>query len=71
MTTYRVDVYNTATASTNKIHDDAVARTYGFRGGLVPGVDVFAYLTQAPVATWGLGLARRGVDHRPLRHAGL
>ena len=54
MITYHVDAYNTATASTNKIHDDAVARTYGFRGGLVPGVDVFAYLTQAPVATWGL-----------------
>ena len=54
MITYRVDAYNTATASTNKIHDDAVARTYGFRGGLVPGVDVFAYLTQAPVAQWGL-----------------
>lgn len=54
MITYHVDAFNTATTSTNKIHDDAVARTYGFRGGLVPGVDVFAYLTQAPVARWGL-----------------
>jgi len=51
--TYEVEAFNTATASTNKIHDDAVARSYGFRGGLVPGVDVYAYLTEAPVARWG------------------
>ena len=31
--------FNTATASANKIHDDAVARHLGFQGGLVPGVD--------------------------------
>ena len=51
---YSVEAYNTATASTNKIHDDAVARTYGFRGGLVPGVDVYAYLTHVPAERWGL-----------------
>ena len=45
--------FNTATESTNKIHDDAVAREYGFRGGLVPGVDVYAYLTHLPVREWG------------------
>ena len=44
---------NTATASANKIHDDDVARQYGFRGGLVPGVDVYAYLTHVPVREWG------------------
>ena len=43
--TYTVEAFNTATDSTNKIHDDDVARTYGFHGGLVPGVDVYAYLT--------------------------
>ena len=52
--TYVVEAYNTATGSTNKIHDDAVARTYGFRGGLVPGVDVYAYLTHVPAERWGL-----------------
>jgi hypothetical protein len=51
--TYVVEAYNTATESTNKIHDDEVARTYGFRGGLVPGVDVYAYLTHVPVERWG------------------
>lgn len=51
---YTLDAFNTATASTNKIHDDAVAREYGFRGGLVPGVDVYAYMTHVPAARWGL-----------------
>jgi hypothetical protein len=50
---YTLEACNTATASTNKIHDDAVAREYGFRGGLVPGVDVYAYMTHLPVAHWG------------------
>jgi len=50
---YEVVAYNTATASANKIHDDAVARDLGFRGGLVPGVDVFAYLAHLPARNWG------------------
>lgn len=52
----RIEViaHNTATASANKIHDDAVARRYGFGGGLVPGVDVYAYMTRPAAATWGL-----------------
>ena len=28
-------------------------RQYGFRGGLVPGVDVYAYMTHVPAETWG------------------
>ncbi len=48
-----IEAYNTAVDSTNKMHDDAVARTYGFRGGLVPGVDVWAYMTQPCVDRWG------------------
>ncbi len=57
---YHVSAFNTATASTNKIHDDAVARQYGFRGGLVPGVDVYAYMTRVPVAHWGIEFLRHG-----------
>jgi len=34
-----------AAASANKIHDDTVAQQYGFRGGLVPGVSVYASMT--------------------------
>lgn len=59
-TTYRLEAFNTATASANKIHDDDVARAYGFEGGLVPGVDVYAYITHAPVERWGLAWLRGG-----------
>jgi hypothetical protein len=51
--TRTIEAYNTATDSTNRMHDDTVARTYGFRGGLVPGVDVWAYMTQPCVERWG------------------
>jgi len=40
-----VTARNPSTESENKIHDDDVARQYGFRGGLVPGVIVYAYTT--------------------------
>lgn len=52
-TTRTISAFNTATASENKIHDDAVASRFGFIGGLVPGVDVFAYLAHMPIARWG------------------
>ncbi len=35
---------NTAPDSENQIHGDDMAREFGFRGGLVPGVTVSAYL---------------------------
>ena len=57
---YRVEAFNTAKASENKIHDDAVARRFGFGGGLVPGVDVYAYMTHLPVALWGRAWLERG-----------
>lgn len=57
---YDVVAYNTATASANKIHDDEVARRFGFRGGLVPGVDVYAYLAHGPASVWGLDWLTRG-----------
>jgi acyl dehydratase len=59
--TYRVQAYNTSKQSENKIHDDAVARRYGFSGGLVPGVDVMAYMMHLPVAQWGRAFLERGL----------
>jgi hypothetical protein len=50
---YEVEAYNTAKDSENKIHDDVVARRFGFTGALVPGVDVYGYITHLPVARWG------------------
>lgn len=44
---------NLAPDSDNKIHDDTVARQFGFTGALVPGVDVFAYASHPFVAAWG------------------
>lgn len=34
---------NTSASSENRIHEDRVARDYGFRGGLVPGATTYAY----------------------------
>ena len=59
---YRVRAYNTAHDSENKIHDDAVARKFGFTGALVPGVDVYAYMMHLPVARWGRAFLERGVS---------
>jgi len=57
---YRVSAYNTAHDSENKIHDDSVARRFGFGGGLVPGVDVYGYMTHLPVMRWGRAWLERG-----------
>jgi len=51
---YRVIAHNTATESENRIHADDIAKDFGFRGGLVPGVDVYAYMTHLPAERWGL-----------------
>jgi acyl dehydratase len=58
---YRVSAYNTAKQSENKMHDDTVARRFGFSGGLVPGVDVMAYMMHTPVAKWGRAFLERGL----------
>ena len=44
---------NDAVASENKIHDDHVAKRFGFSGGLVPGVTVFGYMTWPAAKAWG------------------
>jgi hypothetical protein len=66
--------YNQATASENRIHSDDVAGRYGFRGGLVPGVTVYAYLVQPAVEAWGLDFLSRGAASirldRPLYDGG-
>src|SRR6202795_495647 len=58
---HRVQAYNTAKLSENKMHDDTVARRFGFSGGLVPGVDVMAYMLHLPVAKWGRAFLERGL----------
>jgi acyl dehydratase len=58
--TYTIEAYNVSHASENKIHDDAVAKKLGFSGGLVPGVEVFAYASHVPVALWGRRFLEQG-----------
>jgi acyl dehydratase len=58
---HRVLAYNLAKNSKNKMHDDSVARRFGFQGGLVPGVDIFAYMSHMPVAKWGQAFLASGL----------
>lgn len=60
--TYRVRAHNIASDSENKIHDDTVARRYGFAGGLVPGIAVFGYLTRPVAERWGVDWLERGAS---------
>jgi hypothetical protein len=57
---YHVSAYNTAKSSENKIHDDATAKRFGFKGGLVGGVHVYAYMSHLPVERWGRAWLERG-----------
>ena len=57
---YSVEAYNISHASENKIHDDAVAQKLGFSGGLVPGVEVYGYMSHLALAQWGRSWLERG-----------
>lgn len=56
---YHVRAYNAAEQSENKIHNTETARLYGFKGGLVPGVTDYAYMTR-PIAE---ALGRDWIEH--------
>ena len=53
MLLHRLRAVNTAPESENKIHDDCIAAAYGFRGGLVPGVTVYGYMTLPALEYFG------------------
>jgi len=57
---HRVRARNLFRGSTNRIHDDAVARRYGFAGGLVAGTTIYAYLSHLLVRLWGPTWLERG-----------
>ncbi|MDE0809343.1 MAG: hotdog fold domain-containing protein [Alphaproteobacteria bacterium] len=48
-----LQAFNLSAASENKIHDDAVAQKFGFQGGLVPGVEVYAYMMNPAIRHFG------------------
>ncbi len=64
------EAFNQAPESENQIHSDQVAKEYGFRGALVPGVTVSAYLIHPAVVAWGDAWLERGrarvVVHSPV-----
>ncbi len=53
MGAYQVVARNFSKAHENKIHDDEIARKYGFEGALVPGVAVYGHLTYPLVEKFG------------------
>lgn len=57
---HQMKARNTSPVSENKIHEDSVAREYGFRGGLVPGATTYAYLASYLARTLGRGWVERG-----------
>ena len=56
----RYTAVNTAPDSENRMHSDEVAIRYGFKGGLVPGVDIFGFLCRAFEDEHGLDWRSQG-----------
>lgn len=56
----RIRARNIASESENRIHDDGVAKQYGFAGGLVPGIVVYGYMTRPLLDAFGLEWLDRG-----------
>ncbi len=64
---YGALAFNPVPDSENRIHSDEIARAHGFRGGLVPGVVVSAYLLHPAAVAWGRAFADRGRSHVVVR----
>lgn len=55
--------YNQVPDSKNQIHGDEMAKQFGFKGGLVPGVTVSAYLIHPAAEAFGMDYLNRGYAH--------
>ena len=53
MGAYEVTARNFSEASENRIHSDEIAKKFGFRGALVPGVAVYGHATYPLVEAFG------------------
>jgi len=60
---WTAEAFNQAPDSANEIHGDKIAKQYGFKGGLVPGVTVSAYLIHPAITAWGMDFLERGYAH--------
>ncbi|PCJ54353.1 MAG: hypothetical protein COA73_14425 [Candidatus Hydrogenedentota bacterium] len=50
---HTIIAHNYAEASDNKMHSDGTAEDYGYKGGLVPGVGIYGYMTVPIVEALG------------------
>jgi acyl dehydratase len=57
---YRASARMPADPVENKIHEDGLAKAMGFRGGLVPGVTVYSWMTHPVVEVLGPAWLERG-----------
>lgn len=57
---WKAEAFNPVPESENRIHSDEIARAHGFRGALVPGVIVSAYLLHPAAEAWGCDWLDRG-----------
>ena len=60
MNPWKAYALNTAPDSENQIHSDDLAKRYGFKGGLVPGVTVSAYLLHPVIESSGMDWLEKG-----------
>ena len=67
---WQAQAFNPSEDSENQIHSDEMAKAYGFKGGLVPGVTVSSYLMHPALISWGDSWLDSGyakiVVHKPL-----
>ena len=56
-------VFNQAPEAPSEIHGDKVAKEFGFKGGLVLGAAIGAYLIHPAIEAWGLDFLSRGHAH--------
>ncbi len=63
LTGWRGVAFNQVPHSQNEIHGDKMARDFGFKGGLVPGVTVSAYLLHPAADAFGMAFLERGTAH--------
>ena len=63
ITNWSAKAFNQVPDAVNEIHGDKVAKAYGFRGALVPGATVAAYLIHPFVEAYGMDYLQRGCAH--------
>lgn len=65
---HRVKAFNNKASCGNLIHNDEIARRYGFRSGLVPGASIYAYMSRSLVDLLGKDWLERGSAEIRLIH---